>query len=100
MEEIKKQIEDIDNMLSTVGKENIEELIKDTKNAIEVSKKATDDVNLMNTRISDVSSRAEGIIQQFQDFRDKTYKEFYEDASKVINSYNQEFEPLKMMLLL
>lgn len=95
LEEIKKQIEDIDNMLSTVGKENIEELIKDTKNAIEVSKKATDDVNLMNTRISDVSSRAEGIIQQFQDFRDKTYKEFYEDASKVINSYNQEFEPLK-----
>ena len=95
LKDIKKQLEEIDNMLSTVGKENIEELIRDTKNAIEVSKKATDDVNLMNTRISDVSSRAEGIIQQFQDFRDKTYREFYEDASRVINSYNQDFIPLK-----
>lgn len=95
LEEVQKQLDEINYLLEGVGKENLAELIRETKNSIEVSKKASTDVQAMNNQVSQVSSRTEGIIKQFQDFRDQTFKSFYEDTSKVINEFNQNFPTMK-----
>ena len=95
LNEIQKELDDINYLLEGVGKDNLEELIESTKESIEASKKATSDVNRLTTQISEVSGRTEGIITQFQKFRDETFKDFYEDASKVINEVNQNFPSMK-----
>ncbi|MGI4694195.1 hypothetical protein ACR2XS_26400, partial [Klebsiella pneumoniae] len=91
LNEIQKELDDINYLLEGVGKDNLEELIESTKESIEASKKATSDVNRLTTQIAEVSGRTEGIITQFQKFRDETFKDFYEDASTVINEVNQNF---------
>ncbi|AFV80925.1 glycerophosphoryl diester phosphodiesterase [Staphylococcus phage vB_SauM_Remus] len=98
LKEVQKELDDINYLLEGVGKENLEELIQETKKSIEVSSKASSDVTTMKSQISNVSSRAEGIITQFQEFRDKTFKGLYEDASTMINKYNQEIPELKSRL--
>lgn len=95
LEEVQKGLEEINYLLEGVGKDNLEELILSTKEAIEVSNKASSDVNKMNTQIAEVSGRTEGIITQFQDFRDKTFKDFYDDFSPVINEVNQNLPGMK-----
>ena len=95
LNEIQKELDDINYLLEGVGKDNLEELIESTKESIEASKKATSDVNRLTTQITEVSGRTEGIITQFQKFRDETFKDFYEDASKVINEVNQNFPSMK-----
>src|SRR5699024_11504321 len=82
-------------LLEGVGKDNLEELIESTKESIEASNKATSDVNRLTAQISEVSGRTEGIITQFQKFRDETFKDFYEDTSTVINEVNQNFPNMK-----
>ncbi|MGI4323925.1 coiled-coil domain-containing protein, partial [Klebsiella pneumoniae] len=95
LNEIQKELDDINYLLEGVGKDNLEELIESTKESIEASKKATSDVNRLTTQIAEVSGRTEGIITQFQKFRDETFKDFYEDASTVINEVNQNFPTMK-----
>uniref|UniRef100_A0AAU6MXG2 Glycerophosphoryl diester phosphodiesterase n=1 Tax=Staphylococcus phage 184DA TaxID=3110532 RepID=A0AAU6MXG2_9CAUD len=95
LNEIQKELDEINYLLEGVGKDNIEELIVSTKESIEASNQATSDVNRLTTQISDVSGRTEGIITQFQKFRDETFKDFYEDASTVINEVNQNFPSMK-----
>ncbi|MGI4715117.1 hypothetical protein ACR2XW_27020, partial [Klebsiella pneumoniae] len=95
LNEIQKELHDINYLLEGVGKDNLEELIESTKESIEASKKATSDVNRLTTQIAEVSGRTEGIITQFQKFRDETFKDFYEHASTVINEVNQNFPTMK-----
>src|SRR5699024_4505504 len=95
LEEIQKELEDINYLLEGVGKDNLEELIESTKESIEASNKATSDVNRLTAQISEVSGRTEGIITQFQEFRDTTFKDFYDDVSPVINEVNQNFPSMK-----
>ncbi len=95
LEEVQKELEDINYLLEGVGKDNLKELIASTKESIEASNQATKDVQTLGTNISSVSSRTEGIIKQFQEFRDGTFKDFYEDTSKVINDVNQNFPSMK-----
>lgn len=92
---IQKELDDINYLLEGVGKDNLEELIESTKESIEASEKATSDVNRLTAQISEVSGRTEGIITQFQNFRDGTFKDFYKDASTVINEVNQNFPTMK-----
>src|SRR5699024_11630449 len=91
LNEIQKELDDINYLLEGVGKDNLEELIESTKESIEASNKATSDVNRLTAQISEVSGRTEGIITQFQKFRDDTIKDFNEDTSTVINEVNQIF---------
>ncbi|BCK59789.1 glycerophosphoryl diester phosphodiesterase [Staphylococcus phage vB_SauH_DELF3] len=98
LNEIQKELDDTNYLLEGVGKDNLEELIESTKEYIEVSSKASSDVTTKKSQISKQSSRAEGIITQFQEFRDKTFKGLYEDASTMINKYNQEIPELKSRL--
>ena len=95
LEEVQKELEDINYLLEGIGKDNLEELIASTKESIEASNQATSDVNRLTTQISEVSGRTEGIITQFQKFRDETFKDFYEDSSTVINEVNQNFPSMK-----
>ncbi len=95
LEEVQKELEDINYLLEGVGKDNLKELIASTKESIEASNQATKDVQTLGTNISSVSSRTEGIITQFQKFRDETFKDFYEDSSTVINEVNQNFPSMK-----
>src|SRR5699024_4203274 len=95
LQDVQEQLEEINYLLEGVGKDNLAELIESTKESIEASNKATSDVIRLSTQISEVSGRTEGIITQFQKFRDETFKDFYEDASKVINEVNQNFPSMK-----
>lgn len=95
LNEIQKELDDINYLLEGVGKDNLEELIESTKESIEASNKATSDVNRLTAQISEVSGRTEGIITQFQEFRDTTFKDFYDDVSPVINEVNQNFPSMK-----
>ncbi len=95
LEEVQKELEDINYLLEGVGKDNLKELIASTKESIEASNQATKDVQTLGTNISSVSSRTEGIIKQFQEFRDKTFKDFYDDVSPVMNEVNQNFPSMK-----
>ena len=95
LEEIQKELEDINYLLEGVGKDNLEELIASTRESIEASNQATSDVNRLTTQISEVSGRTEGIITQFQKFRDETFKDFYDDVSPVITEVNQNFPSMK-----
>src|SRR5699024_1559198 len=95
LNEIQKELDDINYLLEGVGKDNLEELIESTKESIEASNKATSDVNRLTAQISEVSGRTEGIITQFQEFRDTTFKDFYDDVSPVINEVNQNFHSMK-----
>lgn len=95
LQDVQEQLEEINYLLEGVGKENLAELIESTKESIEASNKATSDVIRLSTQISEVSGRTEGIITQFQKFRDETFKDFYDDVSPVITEVNQNFPGMK-----
>lgn len=95
LQDVQEQLEEINYLLEGVGKENLAELIESTKESIEASNKATSDVIRLSTQISEVSGRTEGIITQFQKFRDETFKDFYDDVSPIITEVNQNFPGMK-----
>ncbi|XWX29641.1 glycerophosphoryl diester phosphodiesterase [Staphylococcus phage PG-2021_87] len=95
LQDVQEQLEEINYLLEGVGKENLAELIESTKESIEASNKATSDVNRLTAQITEVSGRTEGIISQFQKFRDETFKDFYDDVSPVITEVNQNFPGMK-----
>src|SRR5699024_8836543 len=94
LEEIQKELEDINYLLEGVGKDNLEELIASTKESIEASNQATKDVQTLGTNISSVSSRTEGIITQFQDFRDRTFKDFYDEVNEYLSGKQGSIESI------
>ena len=94
LNEIQKELEDINYLLEGVGKDNLEELIASTKESIEASNQATRDVQTLSTNISSVSSRTEGIITQFQEFRDRTFKDFYDEVNEYLTGKQGSIESI------
>ena len=94
LQEIQKELEDINYLLEGVGKDNLEELIASTKESIEASNQATRDVQTLSTNISSVSSRTEGIITQFQEFRDRTFKDFYDEVNEYLTGKQGSIESI------
>lgn len=94
LQDVQEQLEDINYLLEGVGKDNLEELIKSTKESIEASNQATKDVQTLRTDISAVSSRTEGIITQFQDFRDRTFRDFYDEVNEYLSGERGSIESI------
>lgn len=95
LEQIQKDISHIDYLLSGVGKNNIEELIEETKKSIDLSNEVSNKSNSIQQKLNSNIERTEGIIEQFQQFRDKTYSDFVSTTQEILTDYQDNFPTLK-----
>nr|DAN11135.1 MAG TPA: Minor structural protein putative tail fiber [Herelleviridae sp.] len=96
LQEVQEGLEDINYLLEGVGKDNLEELIKSTKQAIVTSDKAQNDVASLTTLYNTLKSRLEQSILKYDDFINKTYKDYTTDMDNWRLEFTEDFNRFSM----
>lgn len=94
LQEVQKGLEEINYLLEGVGKENIEELIKDTKHAIETSTKASKDVSTFTDQLGTTNERLESAIKKYDTFMNTTMKDYMETVNGQIANLTKSYQSL------
>lgn len=80
---IEETLKDVNDLLEGAGKENLLEVIEESKRSTERSNEALDKVNGLNSQVQNVSSRTEGNITRLNNFIDNI-NEYTETNDEII----------------